>query len=604
MPNRILKESICTSETINKLSEAEENLFYRLIVQCDDYGRLDARPRIIISKCYPLKMYEISEEDIIRRLIKLSQVGLIKFYIGNDNKPYLQITNWEEHQRVRNKKSKYPAPVEFVDNPYCNINTDSSNSQQLQADCSQSSAETKQLVSTCEQSTATYEQLSAGCKQLTTSCSQLTAIENNINQHETIAGNRNQLSSIDSLNPNPNTNPNNNKSKIAYAILPRTGSDEPTCVAEKHRTSTTTQEKKLGDEQGMAVTSEPEQTSETAGQPETNNDALITTGEDELEQLLEEFFEDVGEPAENQDTAKTMEPLVATGEGESEKSSVPGEVPEDHETARSRERLNTTGVELEDSEECNILQQDQDTAITQDHLIADEKEEIEQLLEEFFAGVPDQAGAPPSTMPADILPAGDTGTTEVHDSVGDVPSERVQTGYDNFSPPGSQQEINTDGTHTVSNSGVATAVASRDASACAPVNTSKTEDYQEEPVEKAPEVTNQDLIGILTHKFHEITKPLKHRSDYSYIGGLYNKFNYFIVDSALDRLKRKVEKDGPMDSMKSYRAYLTRVCMNINQECVDPAGAQKQRKQYSKTRTLKVSTEEIKKQIETQATLF
>ncbi|WAM36619.1 hypothetical protein OTK01_000394 [Caldicellulosiruptor acetigenus] len=180
----------------------------------------------------------------------------------------------------------------------------------------------------------------------------------------------------------------------------------------------------------------------------------------------------------------------------------------------------------------------------------------------------------------------------------------MQTGYDNFSPPGSQQEINTDGTHTVSNSGVATAVASRDAPACVPVNTSKTEDYQEEPVEKAPEVTNQDLIGILTHKFHEITKPLKHRSDYSYIGGLYNKFNYFIVDSALDRLKRKVERDGPMDSMKSYRAYLTRVCMNINQECVDPAGAQKERKQYSKARTLKVSTEEIKKQIETQATLF
>lgn len=55
----------------------------------------------------------------------------------------------------------------------------------------------------------------------------------------------------------------------------------------------------------MAVTFEPEQTTETAGQPETNNDALNTTGEDELEQLLEEFFEDEGEPAKNQDTAKT-----------------------------------------------------------------------------------------------------------------------------------------------------------------------------------------------------------------------------------------------------------------------------------------------------------
>jgi hypothetical protein len=587
MPNRILKETICSSETINKLTEAEENLFYRLIVQCDDYGRLDARPRIVISKCYPLKMYEISEEDIIQRLLKLAQVGLIKFYIASDNKPYLQITNWDEHQRVRNKKSKYPDPLRFVDNPYFNITATSTSSQQLQSQCSQTSAITQQL-------TAENEQMPTSCYQLTADCGQLTAIESNINQQETIAGNIKQLTSIDSLNPNPNPNPNiNNKSVIANAITPRTGSDERTCVTEEHRTSTTTQEKKLEDEQGMAVTSEPEQVTDTEVQPETNNNALITSGEEELEQLLEEFFEDGNETAKKHETAKIEEPATATGECERKKPSVPVEVPEDQETAESRERLITTGVELEDSGECNILQQDQDTAITQDHLIADEEEEIEKLLEEFFAGMPDQAGAPTSIMP-----------TEVHDSAGDVPSERVQTGYDNFSPPGSQQEINTDGTHTVSNSGVATAVASRDAPACAPVNTSKTEDYQEEPVEKAPEVTNQDLIGILTHKFHEITKPLKHRSDYSYIGGLYNKFNYFIVDSALDRLKRKVERDGPMDSMKSYRAYLTRVCMNINQECVNPAGAQKERKQYSKARTLKVSTEEIKKQIETQATLF
>ncbi|ADQ41553.1 hypothetical protein Calkr_2085 [Caldicellulosiruptor acetigenus I77R1B] len=408
----------------------------------------------------------------------------------------------------------------------------------------------------------------------------------------------NTLETLSEPIQNPSPKQNNNKQKqnqkqnniesvIANAITPRTGSDKHTCVTEEHETSTSTQEKKLEGEQGMAVTSEPEQVTDIVEQPKVNN-ALITTGEEEIEQLLEEFFENE-EAGENQETAETNGHLVATGECERKKPSVPVEVPEDQETAKFTDHLNTTGVELKDSGECNILQQDQDTAITQDHLIADEEEEIEQLLEEFFAGVPDQAGAPPSTMPADILPAGDTGTTA---------NNPVNTNT------GSQQEINTDGTHTVSNSGVATAVASRDAPACVPVNTDETEDYQEEPVEKAPEVTNQDLIGILTHKFHEITKPLKHRSDYSYIGGLYNKFNYFIVDSALDRLKRKVERDGPMDSMKSYRAYLTRVCMNINQECVDPAGAQKQRKQYSKARTLKVSTEEIKKQIETQATLF
>ena len=47
MPNRIIKESICTSDTIDQLSPEEEIFFYRLIVNCDDYGRMDARPQIL-----------------------------------------------------------------------------------------------------------------------------------------------------------------------------------------------------------------------------------------------------------------------------------------------------------------------------------------------------------------------------------------------------------------------------------------------------------------------------------------------------------------------------------------------------------------------------
>lgn len=46
MPNRIIKESICTSDTLSRLSDFQENFFYRLIVSVDDYGRLDARPAI------------------------------------------------------------------------------------------------------------------------------------------------------------------------------------------------------------------------------------------------------------------------------------------------------------------------------------------------------------------------------------------------------------------------------------------------------------------------------------------------------------------------------------------------------------------------------
>ena len=38
MPSRILKESICTSESLAHLSAEAEVLFYRLIVKVDDFG--------------------------------------------------------------------------------------------------------------------------------------------------------------------------------------------------------------------------------------------------------------------------------------------------------------------------------------------------------------------------------------------------------------------------------------------------------------------------------------------------------------------------------------------------------------------------------------
>ena len=55
MPNRIIKESICTSDSINQLTPFQEVFFYRLLVNCDDYGRLDARPEVLASKLYPLR---------------------------------------------------------------------------------------------------------------------------------------------------------------------------------------------------------------------------------------------------------------------------------------------------------------------------------------------------------------------------------------------------------------------------------------------------------------------------------------------------------------------------------------------------------------------
>lgn len=106
MGNRILKENICTSDTIDELSWFEEVFFYRLIVNCDDYGRFDGRPAVIKGRLFPLK--GVTEKDICKALDKLSAVGLVMPY-EYDGKPILQLVTWDEHQSVRNKRSKYPA---------------------------------------------------------------------------------------------------------------------------------------------------------------------------------------------------------------------------------------------------------------------------------------------------------------------------------------------------------------------------------------------------------------------------------------------------------------------------------------------------------------
>lgn len=107
MPNRILKESICTSDTLDKLNSFQENVFYRLIVNCDDFGRMDARPKVLASRLYPLK--DIRAEQIRDALQALSSAGLVILY-EVDGKPFVQMKTWERHQQIRAKKSKYPAP--------------------------------------------------------------------------------------------------------------------------------------------------------------------------------------------------------------------------------------------------------------------------------------------------------------------------------------------------------------------------------------------------------------------------------------------------------------------------------------------------------------
>ena len=110
MPNRIIKESICDSERINKLTPIEEVTFYRMLVNADDYGCFDAREAVVKSRLFPLKdTMKLSEVGKI--LDRLAETGLITRYT-KDGKPFLCVNKWGEHQRLRVSRHKYPTPEE------------------------------------------------------------------------------------------------------------------------------------------------------------------------------------------------------------------------------------------------------------------------------------------------------------------------------------------------------------------------------------------------------------------------------------------------------------------------------------------------------------
>jgi len=107
MPNRILKDSICTSPNIDALSREAEAFFYRLLVQCDDFGPMDARPAILRARCYPLRLDAITDKHVSAWLAELVRADLVMLYTV-DGRQYLQMRTWERHQQVRAKRSKYP----------------------------------------------------------------------------------------------------------------------------------------------------------------------------------------------------------------------------------------------------------------------------------------------------------------------------------------------------------------------------------------------------------------------------------------------------------------------------------------------------------------
>jgi hypothetical protein len=107
MPARLLREGILTSERVDMLDAAAEVFYRRLMSKVDDHGLYDARPSILRSSLYPLRVDRVREADISRWIAACEKAGLIALYT-HEGKPYLQMrdTRW-----VARSEAKFPLPT-------------------------------------------------------------------------------------------------------------------------------------------------------------------------------------------------------------------------------------------------------------------------------------------------------------------------------------------------------------------------------------------------------------------------------------------------------------------------------------------------------------
>lgn len=137
MPNRIIKENIRTSNKVNRITDAGFRFWIYLMTYVDDYGRGSADLDILKGFVYP-KQVNKTRKNVEDALKELASIGLIRLY-DVDGEPFLYFPNWDEHQTVRNKRSKFPAPHE---------------------DCIQSATTCKQLQANVSVIQSEYESIS------------------------------------------------------------------------------------------------------------------------------------------------------------------------------------------------------------------------------------------------------------------------------------------------------------------------------------------------------------------------------------------------------------------------------------------------------------
>jgi len=106
MPTRLIREGIINSDRVNALDWPAEVFYRRLLNKVDDHGLFDARPSVLRTSLYPLRVDRVREADCSRWLAECEMAGLIVLYEAG-GKPYLKVldTRWKTRS-----EPKFPLP--------------------------------------------------------------------------------------------------------------------------------------------------------------------------------------------------------------------------------------------------------------------------------------------------------------------------------------------------------------------------------------------------------------------------------------------------------------------------------------------------------------
>lgn len=112
MPSRVIRASINRSASLAQVSLEADLTFRALLLACDDYGRLDARPEVLKAELFPMRD-RVTPAKVRRWVEELAALAdpPVQFY-QVDGREYLYLPKWDIHRSNSHRAavSKYPQP--------------------------------------------------------------------------------------------------------------------------------------------------------------------------------------------------------------------------------------------------------------------------------------------------------------------------------------------------------------------------------------------------------------------------------------------------------------------------------------------------------------